>query len=761
MGVSPRKIAPKPRSPAAPKTPLPDSASKLRLALSRGSLTFEFDKPLVVGGVSVALRVVLPDVRFPVDLTGGVARFRHRRGRVESLSLVFELSEVAKKLAVRLRGLLGTALPEVVASPGAHGVQVGVLDPGGAVLAFDLLAVPERGDVRVIVANARGAGLSQPAEAIAHRAVAAALKGWVTWSDGLWRAERVASRVARTVLPDFGARAPEATDLAMSIASSPTEGVVTLVADHEGAPAPIAHVALRALELAGLTDAGDRAAHDGDLEAARRAYVIALENAPRHADIARRLAACDLALGGGEEAALSILVESIEAIEAGEVGGRLLERTGDRAGAYAAFARAASTEPYGPLASAYWLSASRMTHEEAAMAHALTEALVRSPRNVGARWERFELALRRNDLRAARADAEHAESIALGVDAKRAIDAKSGEAFARAGYPADAHRFFERALRYGQSDAAATLGLARAMRDTGRTDRSIDAFARAADLSTSGDAVHAEASLELARLMAAVGRDLSLAVARLGSIPDVTQVSVDARLLEAEWRIELRDFTGAARSLERLRAHAERLLPARDGAGWLTPYLKAAATIEETRLSNPRAAVRCLELALSLGSTDRELSRRLAELTPTRGPIDVPSVTITRDLPSETQFEVPAAAEPFAARPFVAEPFAPQLFETEAPEESSPEERVEDLTQKLRANPRDRAVARELALVLDGLEHDMELVALTSARIDEDPTAAEELEPFRDRAFDRLAEKARREGRPEEASLYDSMKSRR
>ncbi|HVY46506.1 MAG TPA: hypothetical protein VHB21_11535, partial [Minicystis sp.] len=59
----------------------PDDRPALRLALSRGLLAIELDAPYRLGPIEVTeLAVSLPDVRFPVDLSGGVAKFRHRRG---------------------------------------------------------------------------------------------------------------------------------------------------------------------------------------------------------------------------------------------------------------------------------------------------------------------------------------------------------------------------------------------------------------------------------------------------------------------------------------------------------------------------------------------------------------------------------------------------------------------------------------------------------------------------------------------------------
>jgi hypothetical protein len=82
------------------------------------------------------------------------------------------------------------------------------------------------------------------------------------------------------------------------------------------------------------------------------------------------------------------------------------------------------------------------------------------------------------------------------------------------------------------------------------------------------------------------------------------------------------------------------------------------------------------------------------------------------------------------------------------------EAREEDLSNKLRANPEDRAVARELVGVLSRLGKHLELLALASGRLEE---GDEEMGPVRDEVLAKLAQVARDEGRPGEAEMYEGM----
>ena len=62
-----------------------DARIPLRLAVTKGGLGLELDQALTLGIFEIErLTVSLVGLSFPVDLSGGVARFRHRRGALES-----------------------------------------------------------------------------------------------------------------------------------------------------------------------------------------------------------------------------------------------------------------------------------------------------------------------------------------------------------------------------------------------------------------------------------------------------------------------------------------------------------------------------------------------------------------------------------------------------------------------------------------------------------------------------------------------------
>ncbi len=59
----------------------------LRLALAKGKIGIELDAPCALGPLSLhELSLWFPGLRFPIDLSGGVPRFRHRRGELDRVA---------------------------------------------------------------------------------------------------------------------------------------------------------------------------------------------------------------------------------------------------------------------------------------------------------------------------------------------------------------------------------------------------------------------------------------------------------------------------------------------------------------------------------------------------------------------------------------------------------------------------------------------------------------------------------------------------
>src|SRR5688572_18767209 len=153
----------------------PSAGIPLRLAVTKGGLGLELAHPLAVGALQVEqLSISLVGLSFPVDLSGGVARFRHRRGALEHLSLTARRDQVAAAIAPRMRGAITAATPAVTLTAIAGGVMIGLVE-GATALAFDLLWAPSEGDVRLVVSNARSLGLGTPSLSAALRAMDAAV----------------------------------------------------------------------------------------------------------------------------------------------------------------------------------------------------------------------------------------------------------------------------------------------------------------------------------------------------------------------------------------------------------------------------------------------------------------------------------------------------------------------------------------------------------------------------------------------------------
>lgn len=763
IGRAPSLRVPVVRAP--PPAPPPRSDRPLlRLAVSRGMLGIELDAPFAIGPLSVVdLAISLPGVRFPVDLSGGVARFRHRRGALARLAIEASAADLVAWAAPRLRGILGDATPELVLAPIDAGVLVGAR-LGAAALAFDVIIAPIEGDLRLLPERARGVGLGGPPHLLAMRALSAL-------SAPLGRIARgavvipAASQLARHLLPAAGARAPIAAGVRWD---TPIAGVGRFsIEAREGAPPALGDRALRALELADLAGDADDAAWTGDLDRARALYLAALERAPRHLEISQRLAWLDAAVGERPEGALSTLVDALPAAHAGILGGELLLAVGDRDGALTALSRAAQAEAYGPLAALGWLGVARLAGELDQRLDALDQAVARAPALDLARWARLETRLELADLRGARADADHLEAAARGADARHAVWRRAADAFLARGFVAEASALFERALRYAPESAEAVAGLARSLRAAGQDRRALDLFARAVALAARAGRAAFAAEIELARGLAEIASDRPAAIARVRAVPPGEPESFEARFLEGRWRAELGDLAGAAIAFGRLRDAVELAPPADpDRAASVAALLADAAHIEERDRADLHAAQRDLGLALRLRPRDRAIAaafRRVAAAA-TRGASEqiVGAQTIATTTSPEPVAAIRVPAPPADDRetpsiPRASAPLAPSLDEAPS-DDAALDHLAEQLTDRLRADPSDHATAMALADVLSRLGRDLDLLALLSARIEEgDDATRREVAPRRRAVLLRLAAASRAAGRASEADLYDLM----
>src|SRR5262249_33879304 len=98
----------------------------LRLAIGKDGLGIELARPARIGCLDVVELVVrLPRVRFPFDVSGGVTKFRHKRGELERLAVELDARRAAQWATPLLRGLIGEDT-KVAVAPRAFGATVTV-----------------------------------------------------------------------------------------------------------------------------------------------------------------------------------------------------------------------------------------------------------------------------------------------------------------------------------------------------------------------------------------------------------------------------------------------------------------------------------------------------------------------------------------------------------------------------------------------------------------------------------------------------------
>jgi Flp pilus assembly protein TadD len=622
-----RSAPPPPTSGESERSQAPaESAASvpLRLTVAGGRLGIELYGDMSLGPLLIQeLGWSLPGLRFPLDLSGGVSLFRHRRGELERMQVTATFAKLGDFLRPRLREALGRASAPPRLWPLEQGIGVGLVGEQGA-LAFDLAWAPFEGQARLVIGNARGSGTLDVPLAHALRVGETLLGGAGRRKGRLLLIDDFAGVVARAIVPQLGARAPQC-DGARFESLSLTREALALVVRAGSTPGPLTRDAIAALELAQLTTEADDALARGDLDAARAHYMSALERAPRHPELVAAVAQIDARASERAEAALGMLVDCLPATEFGLLGARLLARVGDRVGARQAVLNATSGERYAPVAAGTWLALAGLEREPGERMHALDRAIACAPALPDARWARFEARALLADEAGAVADAQHLEGAARGAREKHHVLARAAERLLAHKQIAAAGRLCERALRYVPDDPPAMYGLALSLLASGERERAAVLLGRAIELGEQHDKPCFGANVALGRLLAEQFHDQPEAIARVAAVPVASEHYLEARALEGRWRAEVGDLIGASLAYARLREGCELAqLASLDprAAEWL---IEAAQF--ETGNDGSEAAERHLASALRLAPQDRRvrtlyreaaaaLARKRKQLTP-------------------------------------------------------------------------------------------------------------------------------------------------
>jgi len=740
---------------------------ELRLAIGRDGLGLELAKPARLACLDVVELVIrLPHVKFPFDVSGGVAKFRHKRGELERLHLEVDARRFARWAEPRLRGLLAAGPATVVATPRAYGVTITVhartsvsrAAPRGRsmALAFELYVVPSGGDVGLVVHGARGAHLVEPATTLALRAMTALVGDAARREGSRFVVSDAAARLARTLLPDAGVRAPGAEGVHLA-GSGESDGVLFVAFAQGAAPAKLPAEATLAAEAALLTQAADDARMVRDLDRARQLDVAALERAPRHPEIARRIAEVDRAVAGRAEAANAILREVGTPVHLGLLGGDLLAEAGDVPSAIAALLRTGETEPSPTIGALAYARAAELAHDDRDALEWLDAAVARAPRLAELRWERARLRIAAGRLADARADFQELEALAHGARDRHDVMRRAADVYRAAGLGADAAALYERALVYRPDDPEALAGLGAALAAEGRAARGAAILADAIAAAETKQLQTAWMHLELGRILGEGLGDRPAAVARLRAVPDDAPEAIAARGLEGRMRAHLGDVAGASIAYARMRERAGKEVNAR-------AWLEEAAAFEEKR-GDLHAAQRHLAAAIGIAPADAALEERYRAVGQTlaarAGVRDVePRAPEVHELAAavapSAAAEVPVHALPGAGlAPVALLEAAPEESPAAPLDEAAAEARVESLTRTLQGDPTNDAVVDELSVLLTRLGRSMDLLALLSARLeDAPPDRREALLPRHREVLATLEREARDAGRDAEADLF-------
>lgn len=769
--VSARRVERQRVTGGAPKSLGPRAGSAFSLAITRGGFALELTEPLPVGPLTIReLSSSLPQVRFPADVTGGLSRYRHKRGELESLTLEISTSALATFARERWVGLLGTSAPSVRVTATRNVLHVcashdDALD--APVLAFDIVLSASNDGLTALVEGARGLNLPAAAPALALQALRAVCGPQAQHEGAAANISAVPLRLARRIFPDAGVRVPSAEGLCCVAIGVDADGIFGRFVRNAG-PAPVTDREVLARESARLLRRADDALAAGEFELARGALLDALGAAPEHIETLRRLAELDAHTGGRDEAALGALAR-VPVAQRGKalvqaLRGELLARRGEPETAQAALIDAAQHDAAGPLAARLFCRAASLAGTPSQRLGMLDLAVSRDPLSAPVRRMRMSALLSRGLADDAVAEGQELVAAARGPRARQRAWIDNARAFEDAGATGLAADAFEQALLYAPDSVDALAGLGRALVRTRRFARGAALLSAAIDL---GEGDTSELSVLLATVLADSLGDRPLALRRLAELPPGARALGSAFPLEARLRRELGDVAGVGVAYERMRL----LGPEFDVAA--ESYLDAAA-FEQARghLLEARAhALAGLERHAPdprLEDAVRTLADALAaQAAPSKLPDVAPAAVVPPhvappDAAAATAEAVPAGAKGAPDPGPAAEPVAEA--DADAPTSSPPdsavdEARIERLIERLRGDPGNDAVADELAVLLVRTGRSMELLALLSARLEDAPEEQRErLLPKQRAVLADLAKGAEEAGRHDEAQLFrDSL----
>jgi cellulose synthase operon protein C len=589
-----------------------DERVPLSLTADHGRLGLELTAPIEIGPLVIeSLVLIFGNLRFPVDLSGGVPAFRHRRGQLQRVTLSIELGQLKRLLEPRLRSAVGELDRSLDLWVTDNGFGFGWIRQTTAITG-ELHWAPLGDDVRLVLANLRGVSSNNVVLAEALRALDSVLAGQFSRRGRIWMSPQVGRRLSRLVLPAAGARVPIATGLDFGRLLPDVDRVRTHL-DAQLGELSLNPATVRALELAELVVSADDALVQGDLDLARQEYLRALEWAPRHKDLVLYVSELDLVAGGREHLALGFLNETIPAITAGALGAELLRITGDTAGAIEALDAATRSELYAPLRALLQMRKVDLVVDPRTRRDILDSAVAVAPTLSSVRWARFEARAAIGDVNGALEDAEYLETSASGSQKKHEVCVRCGNSLRQSGLLQQASKYFERALRLRPEGPVAAVGLARSFIDLGQTLRAISLLERAIQAGDSTTQPIAEAQMLLACLLAKEVNDLPQAIARVRQIPSSAQVATEARVWEARWRHALGDIVGASLAWSRMRELVEMGSHSDDAAKWLVE----ASNFERDVRQDYNCAERHLAIALRVSPRDELINASYREVAAT------------------------------------------------------------------------------------------------------------------------------------------------
>ncbi|APR99793.1 tetratricopeptide repeat protein [Pajaroellobacter abortibovis] len=714
---------------------------EFQLAIARNGVGLELTQPVSIHFLEfVDLFLFLGAAKFPLDVSGGVARFRHCQGELQRIQVEFNIARFCSWIRPRLAGIIGPTPPQLWILPREMGATVGL---GGEeplippierpLLAFEIAVFLQESDLTLEIYHARGIHLTAPPTQLAIATLQAMTHPFGQPNGASFLFKKSIRSLTHWILHQAGV-APCRDDRIPQISFLPSsQGWTLQTASRESIPSTNKE-AIYAKEANEWTRTGDLARSRGELDKAKAFDRQALSKAPYHPEISRRIAEISLHHQANLQEAIDLLIACHPSHPPRPwlLLASLYDRLEFPEDALSAWIQAGEQERIPPLAAYAYQRAAEREKNFAQSLLWFERAMDWTPQASSILWTRLHRCLEAAAWEQALKDTDTLIAQTEGNIRQARVMSFLASLWETHHQTEQAATLYEQALTLDVQNLNALIGLGTCFIAQGQSKQGISLLYRALDTFSPSASPPPSLLLTLAWTLAEKLHDLASAIARIQNIPDSAEEAAIARGLEARWRASLGDTEGAEQAFNRMhtRIHEER------------------TSLWKTREESLHHLL--LEAVMFARDIQRDLTSARIHLKTLLHwmPHDPQALALHHEL----EQEIPSVPSPLADIEHL------PLSTEETAEEERENRRIEELREQLQANPTDDLITDELIALLTRRQRTHELLALLCARLEEaDQERRTTLLPHTLATLQNLEEISRTHHRPQEAALYHQV----